>query len=128
VKRVAMFGAVAVCLVASAIALPRAQQARPPTSGSNVWERSRQCSEQAAQIVAGPEFRASSPNDVIKFNSWSNHYNVERERCYLAVSYFGSGRIPTFHRSNGNLLTHLKIAKCRAARGLTRSVRGCHAR
>lgn len=86
--------AVALLLVSVFVDFPRAQQGRTPTSASNVWDRSRQCSEQAAQIVARPEFRASSPTDVIKFNSWSNHYNSEHERCYVAVSYVGNGKDP----------------------------------
>ena len=94
-KREALCGLVAVLLAVSAVAVPGAQQGRAPASPSNAWERSRQCSEQASQIVARPEVSRAS-TDVIRFNSWSNHYNAERERCYVALSYFGNGKDPDY--------------------------------
>ena len=59
----------------------------------NLWERSRQCAEQAGRVITRKEAELRANRDV-RLNKWENHYNTERERCYVRVSYLVVRPVP----------------------------------
>lgn len=51
---------------------------------ANVWERSRQCAEQAEKVVKREQARLGPDSSV--YDS-ENHYSAKFERCYVRITY-----------------------------------------
>jgi hypothetical protein len=56
----------------------------------DVWERSRQCAEQAEKVVKREQARLGPEESVLV---WENHYSTKFERCYVRVTYLFRGPV-----------------------------------
>jgi hypothetical protein len=71
---------------ASAEAQPQGENERTKSSAL-VWERTRQCAEQAERLASRiKRENAQDPKDA-QVMGWDNHYNQKEQRCYVQVSF-----------------------------------------
>lgn len=64
------------------------QPAVERTSNVDLWERSRQCAEQAEKVVKriGEDMISSGP-DFPRISAWTNHYSPRFERCFVRITF-----------------------------------------
>jgi hypothetical protein len=76
---------------AERLAVTRGKTASAESEGrleSDSWTRSRQCAEQAEQIVK--RLTQEQRGGPLKIMGWFNHYSPKFQRCFVRVSYFNS--------------------------------------
>jgi hypothetical protein len=63
------------------------QPAVEPATRVNLWERARQCADQAEKVIARIERRHGGDPQAPGLLGWENHYNSQLERCYIRATY-----------------------------------------
>jgi hypothetical protein len=98
---------------------PSAAKSEPPKpamerpASTELWERSRQCSEQAEKVVKRVE--AVRGPHIAVVASWENHYSVKFQRCYVHITYQNrkaakSLGIPLFYDELGDAFENRVLA------------------
>jgi len=76
--------ATVVGLVASAmLSFGQARVSEPPAEQSSMWEKTKQCADQAEKVMASKTRELPSE----EFLRWNNHYSPKYDRCFIEIRH-----------------------------------------